>query len=127
MPQLVVTGASLTCPFGSAPATLTTLPHLVTATSPAGNITDSVAVTNIPTFGMCSSLSNPTVASATSAASGVLTPQPCVPATVPWTPGSATVKVANSPALTSTCTCTCSYGGTITITNAGQTIAQPQT
>jgi hypothetical protein len=56
---------------------------------------------------------------------GVLTPQPCVPATSsPWTPGSPTVILANQPALNDTSMCMCMWAGVITITNPGQTEAQ---
>jgi hypothetical protein len=74
---------------------------------------------------MCSSPSNPTVASATTAALGVLTPMPCVPVTPgPWTPGAATVLIGNMPALDSTSMLTCNWGGVIQITNPGQTTVQ---
>jgi Domain of unknown function (DUF4280) len=52
----------------------------VSATTPVATAADTIPGTNIPTFGMCMSLGNPAVAMATSAANGVLTPQPCVPA-----------------------------------------------
>ena len=78
---------------------------------------DMIPGTNIPTFGMCQSLSNPTVASATSAAMGVLTPMPCIPViAAPWSPGGQ-VKVGGSPALINNAKCMCSYGGNISITN----------
>jgi hypothetical protein len=81
-----------------------------------------VPMTNVPPFGACTTLSNPQVASATSAAQGVLTPQPCLPViTAPWSPGSSKVMVGGTPALTSDSMCTCSYGGQISITNPGQT------
>ena len=80
-------------------------------------------MTNILPFGMCQSLSNPTVASATSAAMGVLTPMPCIPVvTAPWAPGSTQVKVMNMPALTDNSKCMCAYGGQISITNPGNTM-----
>ena len=74
------TGAVLQCPFGSVPASFSALPipRVVINGRPAGVMTDMAPTVNIPPFGMCSSLSNPTVASATSAALGVLTPMPCV-------------------------------------------------
>ncbi len=71
------------------------------------------ALSNVPTFGMCSNPANPTVASATAAAMGVLTPMPCVPATVAWAPGCPTVTVCKRPLLNSTSKLTCSYGGVI--------------
>ncbi len=122
MPQLVVNGAMLTCAFGVAPATLTVIrPTINIAGQPAATIMDFAPNTNIAPFGMCTTLSNPQVASATSAASGVLTPQPCMPVTTsPWTPGSSTMMIENNPALTDSSTCMCAWGGMITITQPGQ-------
>lgn len=49
---------------------------------------------------LCQSLANPTVATATAAALGVLTPMPCMPVIpTPWLPGSSTVLIHNFPAL----------------------------
>lgn len=88
---------------------------------PAGNIMDHVPILNIPPFGMCSSPSNPTVAAATAAALGVLTPQPCVPVIpAPWIPGSPTVMLNNMPTLSNTCKCMCAFVGIIEITVPGQ-------
>jgi uncharacterized Zn-binding protein involved in type VI secretion len=81
---------------------------------------DCIPMTNIPTFGMCTSLANPTVASATAAALGVLTPMPCVPVTTPWVPGSPTCMIGGQPALNNTSKCTCSFGGIIQIGFPGQ-------
>ena len=65
------------------------------------------------------------VASATSAALGVLTPMPCVPATAaPWALGAPTVLIGNMPALDSTSTLMCNWGGVIQISNPGQTTVQ---
>jgi Domain of unknown function (DUF4280) len=127
MPQLVVAGASMMCPFGVAPASLIVLPTNKTMAGgpPAANIMDYKPMVNIPTFGMCTSLANPTVASATSAALGVLTPMPCIPNTVaPWTPGSATAMIGNMPALNNTSVCNCLWGGVISITYPGQVTTQ---
>ena len=123
MPQQVVTGAMATCSFGAGPGSLVFLPaNRVNANRvPAANIMDNIPMVNVMPFVMCSSLANPTVASATAAASGVLTPMPCIPNTVaPWSPGSATVKVGGMAALTNVCTLNCIWGGMITISNAGQ-------
>ncbi|MCU0260047.1 MAG: DUF4280 domain-containing protein [Ilumatobacteraceae bacterium] len=130
MAQLVVGTAQLMCSFGVAPAVLTVIPTgspVQAGKQLAGTIMDHKPNANIPPFGMCSSLANPQVASATSAASGVLTPQPCIPVTTsPWTPGSPTVMIGNQPALTSSSTCMCTWGGTITISNPGQaTVSVP--
>jgi len=123
MPQQVVMGAMATCSFGTGPSSLVILPaNRVNANKvPAANIMDNKPMANVMPFVMCTSLANPQVASATAAASGVLTPQPCIPNTVaPWSPGSATVKIGNMPALTNVCTLNCMWGGVITISNAGQ-------
>ncbi|GAB2460544.1 hypothetical protein GCM10027265_07080 [Jatrophihabitans fulvus] len=86
---------------------------------PAATITDCAPMVNVPPFGMCTTLSNPTVASATAAALGVLTPMPCVPVTTPWKPGAIKTMLGGKPALTSSSTCQCSWGGVITITFPG--------
>jgi hypothetical protein len=71
---------------------------------------------------MCSSPANPTVAAATAAALGVLTPMPCIPnTTAPWAPGSPTVMVGNMPALNNSSKLMCMWGGVIQITFPGQT------
>jgi len=123
MAMHVCMGATLMCSFGMAPSSLMVLPKNNTMTSyvPAANIMDNVPMVNILPFGMCTSLANPTVASATSAAMGVLTPMPCVPATAaPWAPGSPTVMLGNMPALNSTSTLMCTWAGVISITVPGQ-------
>ena len=119
----VCNGASLMCSFGAAPGTLVVLPDKkVMSTLPAATIMDNIPMTNIMPFGMCNSLSNPTVASATAAALGVLTPQPCVPATAaPWAPGSASVLIGGVPALESNSKLMCNWGGVIQALNPGQT------
>ena len=110
-------GSLLTCTQGAAPAALAVVVPTTTAQGPpAANIMDCAPLTNIPTFGMCMSPANPTVAAATAAALGVLTPMPCIPATTPWTPGVPTVLVRNSPALDAASKCMCAYGGQISIT-----------
>lgn len=126
MGNLVCGGAMLQCSFGMAPSTLMVLPaNRVTTSMPIANIMDNKPMVNILPFGMCQSPSNPTVAAATAAALGVLTPMPCVPATAaPWTPGSPTVQVANMPALNNTSKCMCSWGGVIQITQPGQMTIQ---
>jgi hypothetical protein len=70
-------------------------------------------------------MANPEVAAATTTALGVLTPMPCIPATVtPWAPGSPTVTIANMPALNNSCTLNCMWGGVITIEDPGQNQVQ---
>jgi uncharacterized Zn-binding protein involved in type VI secretion len=117
VPQPVVhMGALVMCSFGLAPASLNVLPasRVMVEGTPAANITCSAPV-NIPTFGMCTSLANPTVAAATAAALGVLTPMPCVPALTPWVPGSPTTTIGGAPALVMGNTCQCAFGGVIQI------------
>jgi len=119
----VCSGATLTCSFGLAPSTLVVLPvHQTMATAPAANISDAIATTNVPPFGSCMSIANPSVASATASNLGVLTPAACVPAPAGiWTPGSTTVMLKGMPALESNSMLMCSYGGVIQIINPGQT------
>ncbi len=123
MPQTVTNGAMMMCTFGVAPATLTVVPSkMVNASSqPVATITDNVPMMNIAPFGMCTTPSNPQVAAATSAAMGVLTPQPCIPVTsAPWTPGSSSVMAGNLPVVNNTCQLMCNWGGVITFTTPGQ-------
>jgi hypothetical protein len=116
---VVATGASLKCSFGSAPASFTASSTDVDATTAAG-VVDDVASENIPSFGLCSSLANPQVASATSAAGGTLTPQTCVPVLSPWTPGASNATVDGLPALDDSSTCSCAWGGVVSVDSAGQ-------
>jgi hypothetical protein len=123
MPQLVVLGAMMQCTMGVAPSSLIVLPKNTTMGGgpPAANIMDNVPIVNIPPFGMCISPANPTVAAATTAALGVLTPMPCVPVIpAPWAPGSPTVLIGNMPALNNTSMCMCTWAGVISITMPGQ-------
>jgi hypothetical protein len=127
MPFLTVNGAQLLCSMGTTPSEMGVLPtNNVSGTQqPVANVLDTVPMTNILSFGMCSSPANPSVAAATAAAQGVLTPMPCVPATsAPWTPGAAKVLVSGSPAVDDQCTCMCSYGGEIQVMMAGQVSAE---
>ncbi len=123
MGELVTAGAMMACSFGAAPSSLIVLPQnkfLVGA--PAANIMDNKPMGNIPTFAMCNSIANPTVATATTAAAGVLTPMPCIPVIpAPWAPGSPTVLIGNMPALNNTSKCNCTWGGVIQFTSPGQT------
>lgn len=123
MAMQVCMGAMLQCSFGVAPSSLVVLPQNRTMTmTPDANIMDNKPMVNIMPFGMCSSPSNPTVIAATAAALGVLTPMPCVPATVaPWVPGAPTVLIANMPALDSNSKLMCMWGGVIQIVSPGQT------
>jgi len=118
----VVMGATVVCSFGVAPAPLSVLPiNMTFDATPAANIMDHKPIVNIPSFGMCMSPANPAVVAATAAAMGVLTPMPCVPATMtPWMPGSPTVLIGRFPAVNNTSTCLCTWGGIVTVVNPGQ-------
>ena len=121
-------GATIQCSFGDAPGSLMVTPQNKTMTSmPLANIMDNKPMANIMPMGMCKSLANPQVASATSAAMGVLTPMPCIPnTTAPWVPGCPTVLIGNMPALNNSSKLMCMWGGVIQITNPGQqTIQMP--
>ena len=128
MAQVVGAGAMMMCTFGVAPSAWITIPKgppVSAGGPPMATIMDFAPIANIPPFGMCTSPSNPTVAAATAAALGVLTPMPCVPVIpAPWVPGSPTVTVNNLPALTNVCKCTCAWGGVISITSPGQVTVQ---
>jgi len=111
---VVVEGAIVTCVAGSAPTSL-----LVTSQEtqtidglPVATIADSVGLTNIPTFGTCSLL--------TAEADGV--PCPCLPATAgTWLTGATSQSIEDLPVLTESDTILCTIGGSITITDPGQT------
>ena len=123
MPMHVCSGATLMCTFGMAPSTLNVLPvnRTLTSNMPAANIMDHIPMVNIMPFGMCTCPGNPTVAAATAAAMGVLTPMPCIPATpAPWIAGAPTVLLGNMPSLDNTHQLMCIWGGTITIAVPGQ-------
>jgi hypothetical protein len=116
-------GAMLQCSFGAAPSSLIVLPQNKTMAGgpPAANIMDNKLMVNVLPFGMCSSPSNPTVAAATAAALGVLTPMPCVPVLpAPWVPGAPTVLIGGMPALDNTSKLMCAWAGVIQIVNPGQ-------
>ena len=126
MPNQVCTGAILQCSFGMAPSSLIATPKtIMTSNMDAANIMDNKPMVNIPPFAMCQSLANPTVAAATAAALGVLTPMPCIPVfPAPWVPGVPTVMLQNMPALDNTCKLMCAYAGVVSINFAGQVTHQ---
>ncbi|WP_370250076.1 DUF4280 domain-containing protein [Nocardioides sp.] len=127
MPLQAVAGAQLSCSFGVSPSVLSVLPvnRVVAGGAPAANIGDSKPLINIAPFGMCSSLANPTVAAATAAALGILTPMPCIPATpAPWTSMAPRTLVGPMPALVQGAQLMCAFGGVIQILNPGQFTVQ---
>lgn len=127
MPNHVCLGATLQCTMGMAPSKLMVLPVNMVNTSnvPAANIMDHAPMVNVMPFGMCQSPANPTVAAATAAAMGVLTPMPCIPNTpAPWMVGSPTVMLANMPALNQSSKLMCIWAGQISIVQEGQVTHQ---
>ena len=118
----VCMGGMMMCTFGMAPSSIVPTPKpIMTSNMVAANIMDHAPLVNIPPFGACMSLANPTVAAATAAALGVLTPMPCIPNTpAPWVPGSPTVLVQNFPALNESSKLMCIWAGVISITFPGQ-------
>ncbi|SDS70409.1 DUF4280 domain-containing protein [Jiangella sp. DSM 45060] len=117
----VVDSAQTSCSFGTAPASLGVLPtaRVTVEGRPAATVADAVPFLNIRPFNTCVSLANPMVAAATSAAMGVLTPQPCIPATTAWLPGSPSTTIGGRQALTLATTCRCQWGGIITVAQPG--------
>ena len=123
MPMQVCMGAMMQCTFGLAPSSLVVLPQNETFTDlvPDANIMDHVPMVNIMPFGMCTSPANPTVAAATAAAMGVLTPMPCIPNTpAPWVTGAPNVILGNFPTLDNVSTLMCMWGGVIQFINPGE-------
>ena len=114
MANPVVNTALCMCSFGVAPCplTVTSQSQALACNMPIATISD----TTLPTFGMCSSLANPSVASATAAALGVLTPMPCTftPAGV-WVPGAPTVLVGGKPLLNKSSKLMCAFAGVISV------------
>jgi hypothetical protein len=107
----------MTCSFGLAPSSLVVVaPRPLVEGRPAAVITDIAPGANIPPFAMCQSIANPTVAAATAAALGVLTPMPCIPVPVgPWSPPATGTLIGGIPALTAGAICNCAYAGVITL------------
>jgi hypothetical protein len=82
---------------------------------------DHIPIMNIPPFGMCTSIANPVVASATAAALGVLTPMPCIPMTInPWAPGAANVMLGMQPTLDNVSKLMCMWAGVISFVTPGE-------
>ena len=115
------TGGMMMCPFGASTSTIVGLsaPTVLIEGKPAVTMRDNIPMANVPSFGLCSSPANPTVAAATAAALGVLTPMPCIPVLTPWINTAARTLVGGVPALTVGSMCTCAYGGTVQLVAPG--------
>ncbi len=123
MSLCVCTGGVLGCSFGMTPAPFNALPapRVLAGGGCAGVMTDMMPVVNIPPFGLCKSLANPTVAAATAAALGALTPMPCIPVPAgPWTNTAQKLTIGGQSAITNDSKLTCAWGGQITVQFAGQ-------
>lgn len=123
MATYVCSGAQMKCSMGSSTSNLIVLPErrIFLSSKPKANISDMKSMTNIPPFGLCCSLANPTVAAATAAHLGVLTPMPCIPNPAsPWAPGKTDVLEQGQPAVLNTCKLQCQWAGTIEFVTNGQ-------
>lgn len=122
MPQFLTTGTLLECSMGAAPTPFVAdpLPGAPTETGlPAATMLQIVPGTNIVPFGMCKSLANPAVASATAAAQGALTPMPCTPVIpAPWAPPSICSKHLGIPMATAQSVCICAFGGLVKVSQS---------
>lgn len=120
MGQIITSGSMMTCSFGMSPCPFQAISaSTVLSKTPVGTIQDT-SLASIATFGMCSSLSNPSVSAATTAALGVLTPMPCLPLiSGSWFPPQK-ILVKGSPILTSDSKCICAYGGNISFISSIQ-------
>lgn len=119
----VCNGAQMVCTMGTSSAVLVVLPErrILLDGQPQANIMDYKSMTNIPSFGLCTSLANPVVAAATAANLGRLQPMPCVPNTTsPWQKGHEKLLLKNFPALCMDDKLSCTWAGTISITDCGQ-------
>jgi len=128
MKKFVCMGAMLQCSNGMSPCPLVVVNPLGPSINmmTMATVTDFAPFVNIASFGMCRTQSNPTVAAATAAAQGVLTPMPCIPVIpAPWSPG-ASVKIGGKKALLENSKCKCTWGGSITIKSPGNTKVEGQ-
>ena len=124
----VTSNAILRCPFGL----MTSILNVVDPTRPSIGINKMATIqdrlpVNIPPFGMCTSILNPAVQSATMLAMGTLTPAPCpcVQAMMGWSLAPNNVVSNISYYLDQTCTLLCSFGGNIMIVHSGQGVSAP--
>ena len=119
----VVAGAKLSCSQGDQISILA-MPqsHGVYVKNKAQmNTMDYKPYVNIQPFGLCHTLSNPSVAAATAANNGVLTPMPCTPVvTMPWINGKDDQLIEKQPALINQSINMCLYCGTIKVEDDGQ-------
>jgi hypothetical protein len=120
MAELLTTGCALTCTFGTAPSVFIAdeIPGkpVLNAAFTVATVLEVAPIDNIPPFLLCTSLDNPEVDAATSAALGFLTPMPCVPVVTPWAPPSVLLTADDVPLATVESKCECLWGGVIGVT-----------
>ena len=123
MATFIASTADISCTFGDKKSKLTVLPSrtIFLNGKPMANISDYIPMVNIAPFGKCRSLANPTVAAATAAHHGHLTPMPCIPNTTqPWMMGKNNVIEKGNAALKKDCKLRCMWAGIISINTDGQ-------
>lgn len=123
MTTYIASTAELSCNQGDKKSKLFVSPSrtIFLNGKPKANISDHISMKNILPFGKCRSLANPTVAAATAAHHGRLTPMPCVPNTpMPWMIGKKDVIEKGDASLKKDCRLQCIWNGIITINNDGQ-------
>ena len=100
------------CSYGSAPMPFDAEnPSYMVCKAIGGTISDAIPFGNIPTFGQCMCMSNPT--NAAFSTTGVYAP--CVPVTTSWIPDVPNITFQGLPILDKASTCICSWGGEITV------------
>ena len=100
------------CSYGSAPMPFVAEnPSYMVCKAIGGTISDAIPFGNIPTFGQCMCMSNPT--NAAFSTTGVYAP--CVPVTTSWIPDVPNITFQGLPILDKASTCSCSWGGEITV------------
>ena len=110
----VVAGAQLRCDQSLVPSVFFALnPLWNVSMRGVGRLTDFIPLFNVLPFGApCARLSQ---------MAGV--PTPCVPFPLPWQGAHDSGRGSMLPVLLDTSTCRCSFGGKITVANAGQRVA----
>lgn len=118
----VAQGAKLHCSCGEHEGSLRVRGRKVFINGqPQANAEDHLPLVNIPSFGLCSSLANPTVAAATAANRGKLKKMMCVPNTPSlWLAPRDEEIICGAPALLETSVLRCAYCGVIKINDHGQ-------
>ncbi|MDR1391293.1 MAG: DUF4280 domain-containing protein [Holosporales bacterium] len=126
---IAVCGALCKCSCGATPSSLVVIPRsaVFACGMPVASIMDFVPMINVISFGMCMTIANPVVASATAAATAAalgvftFTPMPCVPSiSTPWVPTKPNVLLSTGPVVSGGDVCMCMWGGSISVTIPGQ-------